>query len=123
MLGQQPVRWETQLMLREVLHPTSACRELAEEYFRPMFETLMRIIGELAPELPQHRRRQVGFSVIGQCLIYRAASEVVGLLTPADEASSYYTPDELSKHIYEFSLAALKGQAMRPSRSDSTSAH
>ena len=37
--GQPP--WQVRLMLREILHPTEACRELVEDYFRPHFELLV----------------------------------------------------------------------------------
>ena len=32
--------WEAQLLLREVLHPTDACKTLVENYFRPQMEML-----------------------------------------------------------------------------------
>ena len=40
MLGFDHPPWQVRLMLREILHPTDACRELVEEYIRPHFTVL-----------------------------------------------------------------------------------
>jgi TetR/AcrR family transcriptional regulator, regulator of cefoperazone and chloramphenicol sensitivity len=108
MLTSDEAPWQIRLMQREVMQPTSACRELVEEYIRPQFELLQRIIGEaVPPDTPPHTRRQIAFSVIGQCLHYRLSGEVVGLLVSPDELASRYTIDQLADHIAAFSLAAL----------------
>jgi hypothetical protein len=108
MLDVEQSPWQVRLMTREVLQPTSACRELAEEYFRPHFELLLRIVGEaVPPDTPEHVRRKIAFSVIGQCLHYRMAGGVIEMLVPADELAGRYTVDQLADHIAAFSLAAL----------------
>ena len=95
-------------MLREVLHPTTACRELAEEYFRPHFEMLLGILAELLPAgTSTQRLRQFGFSIVGQCLFYRVSAGVVEMLTPAEELESF-TIERLADHIAEFTLAAFR---------------
>ena len=38
--------WQVRLMMREVLHPTDACRELVEDYVRPRFTLLVSILDE-----------------------------------------------------------------------------
>jgi TetR/AcrR family transcriptional regulator, regulator of cefoperazone and chloramphenicol sensitivity len=108
MLAVEQAPWQVRLMQREVLAPTSACRELVEDYIRPQFELLLRILGEVVPpETPAHMRRKIAFSVIGQCLHYRLTGEIVGMLVPADELRARFTVDELADHIAAFSLAAL----------------
>ena len=108
MLGATEAPWPVRLMQREVMQPTSACRELVEEYIRPQFELLERIVSEaVPPDTPAHTRRQIAFSVIGQCLHYRMAGDVVAMLVPSDELASRYTTDRLADHIAAFSLAAL----------------
>jgi hypothetical protein len=98
-------------MLREILHPTDACRELVEDYIRPHFTMLVAILDELvAGSLSQAELRRVGLSVVGQCFLYRAAGDVVGMLIPADEINRLHTPKQLADHVTAFSLAAL-GQA------------
>ena len=105
-LGQHP--WQVRLMLREVLQPTEACRELAEDYFRPHFELLVSILAELAAgRLDEPRLRRLAVGVMGQCFVYRAAGEVVGMLVPAEELGSLHTPAALADHVTRLTLAAL----------------
>ena len=107
MIGGKATPWEQQLMLREVLHPTSACRELVEEYFRPQLDLLLSILGELLPDdTPPHQQRQVAFSIIGQCLFYRIAGDVVEMMAANDD-QNYFAIDQLATHITRFSLAAI----------------
>jgi AcrR family transcriptional regulator len=107
MLGPQPP-WQVRLMLREVLQPTEACRELAEDYFRPHFELLVSILAELAAgRLDQPRLRRLAVGVMGQCFVYRAAGDVVGMLVPADELAALHTPAALADHVTRLTLAAL----------------
>jgi hypothetical protein len=95
-------------MLREVLQPTEACRELVEAYFRPHFELLVSILGELAGDrLDEPHLRRVAVGVMGQCFVYRAAGEVVGMLVPAGELSTLHALDALADHVTRVTLAAL----------------
>ena len=104
--GQPP--WQVRLMLREILHPTEACRELVEDYFRPHFELLVSILGELTEEsLDDRTLRLIALSVIGQCFLYRAAGDVVGMLVPDEAADADHTLPRLTNHITAFSLAAI----------------
>jgi len=108
MIGSQTAPWQTRLMMREILSPTSACKEMVEDYFRPHFELLLRILSELLPaETPDSARQQIGFSIVGQCLFYRVAGEVVGMLVDDKDRSADYSVDQLAEHIGRFSLAAL----------------
>jgi AcrR family transcriptional regulator len=108
MLGGKVAPWETRLMLREVLQPTEACEGLVEEYFRPHFEMLLAILDELLPaETPPYKRQQIAFSIVGQCLYYRVANDVVRLLVSEDELERHYAPDQLAEHITQVSLAAF----------------
>jgi AcrR family transcriptional regulator len=114
MIGGKATPWQQQLMLREVLHPTSACRELVEEYFRPQLERLLSIVRELLPDdTAAHQHRQAAFSIIGQCLFYRIAGDIVEMMA-AGEDQSHFGIEPLAEHIANFSLAAISGA----SRSD-----
>lgn len=100
--------WQTRLMMREVLRPTSACRELVEGHMRPHFEILLRVLGDLVPaETSPSQLRQIGFSVVGQCLHYRVANSVISMLTPEDEREACFSTAQLADHIWQFTLAAL----------------
>ena len=108
MLGSDQPPWQVRLMLREVLQPTEACRELVEDYFRPHFQLLVAILDELAAgRLDEPNLRRAALSVIGQCFLYRAAGDVVGMLVPAEERAVLHTPRELAAHVTRFTLAAI----------------
>jgi AcrR family transcriptional regulator len=108
MLGFSEQPWQVRLMLREVLQPTEACREMVEDYVRPHFAVLVSILDELCQgRLPHSELRRVAMSIIGQCFLYRAAGDVVGMLVPRGEINALHTPKQLADHITRFSLAAL----------------
>ena len=108
MLGFGRPRWQTRLMLREVLQPTDACRDLVDDYIRPQFTLLVSILGELAEgQLAESHLRRLAVGIIGQMFIYRAAGDVVGMLVPADEREALHTPQPLADHITTYALAAL----------------
>jgi AcrR family transcriptional regulator len=117
--GQPP--WQARLMLREVLQPTDACREMVEDYIRPHFEMLVGILDALAEgRLSQAQLRRVALSVVGQCFLYRAAGDVVGMLVPEGELRTMHTPDALADHVTRYTLAALgKAPALAHSPEDS----
>jgi AcrR family transcriptional regulator len=105
-LGQTP--WQVRLMMREVLHPTDACRELVEDYIRPRFTLLVSILDELVDgRLTNADLRRVALSIIGQCFLYRAAGDVVGMLVPDDEVESHHALWPLADHVTRYALAAL----------------
>jgi AcrR family transcriptional regulator len=111
MLGSEQVPWQVKLLMREVLQPTEACQELVEEHFRPRFEYLQGLLDNwLPPEVPTYRRRQIALSVIGQCVHYRMAGEVIALLTPEEDRRQYHSLDQLAFHITTLTLASLQSQ-------------
>ena len=100
--------WQVRLLIREVLQPTEACRKLVEEYFRPFLEMLMSIIDEvLQKRLPDHRRLQIAFSIIGQCMYYRFAKELALMVVEEKGFDDDFDIEQLTHHITEFSLGAL----------------
>ncbi len=104
--GQPP--WQVRLMMREVLQPTDACRELVEDYIRPHFDVLLGILDEIVGgRLPFAELRRIGLSIVGQCFLYRAAGDVVGMLVPPDELAAVHTPRRIAEHVTRFTLAAL----------------
>lgn len=107
--------WESRLMLREMLEPTKACEEIAQEHLRPEFEVLVSVLDDLTPEgTPQHKLKQLGFSVVGQCLFYRVGRRVVDSLIEPDMKDGHFTIEELTRHISDTVLAAVgHGPALR----------
>ncbi len=81
---------------------------LVEEYFRPQFEVLLGILDEMLPDdTSQAVVRQMGFSVLGQCLYYRFANEVIRLMTPEEELAGHFQTTQIAEHITRVSLAAI----------------
>ena len=111
-INQRP-NWHGVLVLREMFQPTRACVEFVEGAVRPNFQALLAILNELLPAgVPEVKRHLLAFSVIGQCLHYRFARNVMALLVGRDEFDAY-TVDQLADHIAGVSLAGLE-RAARP---------
>jgi hypothetical protein len=97
--------------MRELTHPDAACAEVVQDSIRPQFEILNAILQELLPpDTTDEKRHLVGFSIVGQCLLYHLCDPVVRtLIEPAEYAG--YDVDKLSNHILDFVRAALGKQA------------
>jgi len=122
MLGTNQAPWQLTLMMREVLHPTAACKALVKDHFRPDFDLLVGILREILPEeTPAYKLHLIGFSILGQCLHYRVAGEVVAIMIDEQERHDHYSVPQLAEHIAEFSLAALGCIASYTNRSSSES--
>ena len=100
--------WQHHLLMREMHQPTAACRELVQGYFRTEFRILLDILDEILPsDTPQHRRHQIGFSVVGQCVHYKVGGHVIAMLIDEDELKEHYSTEQIAEHIAEMCLAAL----------------
>jgi AcrR family transcriptional regulator len=116
--------WQTRLMMREVLQPTSACRELVEGHMRPHFEILLQVLSELVPaDTRPSQLRRIGFSVVGQCLHYRVAQGVIAMLTPEDERAECFSTEQLAEHIWQFTVSALHGGGLTDWKRPSLACH
>ena len=106
MISPEGSKWEGELLLREIAHPTEACQELVRDYIRPNFEALGCILEELMPDATPEKRHLVGFSIVGQCLHYRVTAPVTRMLVSEGEFSGYQ-PEKLAAHIAEFTLRGI----------------
>ncbi len=112
MISNEGESWQWKLMMREMLEPSGAFRRLAETSFRPQFERLLGIISEIAPApLPDFKLKQIGFSIIGQCLYYRVGAEIVDALTTSEERETHFSQAALASHIADVTIAAAKAAA------------
>src|SRR5580692_5146382 len=108
--------WHLELMMREMARPTEACVELVRSFIGPMFETLKQIIRPLLPsEISPLDLNLHAFSIVAQCLLYRYHRPVGRILVGEDGYTTLMDLDRLTRHITDFSRAALHG-ASRPSR-------
>jgi AcrR family transcriptional regulator len=104
--GDRPA-WHTQLMMRELARPTSACSEWVRDYVRPMSQVLQGILSELLPPATaQQKRYLTGFSIVGQCIYYAQCKPVVQLLL-GDEEYGRIDAAAVADHVTQFTLAAL----------------
>jgi TetR/AcrR family transcriptional regulator, regulator of cefoperazone and chloramphenicol sensitivity len=101
-----PDDWRHRLLLREMLHPTSASDVLIREAIRPKFERLTQILRSFCPVADDRKLHAQAFSVIGQCLHYKMARAVTERLI-GPEAFQALDLEYLTDHITSFCLAAL----------------
>jgi TetR/AcrR family transcriptional regulator, regulator of cefoperazone and chloramphenicol sensitivity len=94
-------------MLREMTRPTDACREIVEDYIRPMARTLFGILQEMLPGATLNQQTwMIGFSIVGQVLFYQLNQPIVRLLM-GQEGFESLTLDVLTDHITRYCLAAI----------------
>jgi TetR/AcrR family transcriptional regulator, regulator of cefoperazone and chloramphenicol sensitivity len=101
-----PEDWRHRLMLREMLHPTSASDVLIREAIRPKFECLQGILRQFCPDADERKLNALAFSVIGQCLHYRMGRPIAERLIGRDSFESLDL-EYLTDHITTFCIAAL----------------
>jgi AcrR family transcriptional regulator len=122
MLNNDGPQWHRQLFLREIAHPASACAELVRDHIRPTAQILAGILGELLPDVPEGKRRLIGFSIVGQCIFYRLAQPIIAGLVGEQEFRTY-NADLLAEHVTQFSLKGLDlekpGRERTPGRKQS----
>jgi len=100
--------WQRQLMNREILNPTFACREIVEVHIRARLGQLLETLDEILPaDSPAHRRHQIAFSIVGQAMHYHVANALVTVLVGEEELGAHYQINQLVEHITQFSLAAM----------------
>ncbi len=109
LVAMQSEPWPVRLLMRETLQPTEACQHLVEDYFKPMFGQLLSIVDELTnKELSDDERTKIGFSILGQCLYYRFASELTQIYLGESNYQENFSKASLARHIHTFSLAAIQ---------------
>ncbi|MGB0595777.1 MAG: CerR family C-terminal domain-containing protein [Rubripirellula sp.] len=108
MLVCDPSGWETELMMREMDHPTQVFESIIEEFFRPLFDRLIETFDRLLEgEAPRYTLEQLALSVVGQCLYYRLGSNVLNVLIPEQRRLDHYNIDSLTVHITAVMLSAV----------------
>ena len=111
MLKTNRPRWHTQLIMREMVQPTSACAEWVREHVRPTSEVLMQVLRELLPpRTPEWKLYMSGFSIVGQIRFYVQNRPIIDMLL-GEENQTHFDADAVAEHIAEFSLAALGHKA------------
>lgn len=119
MLAADASGWESQLLMREMHHPTPVFESLVREFFRPLFDSLVATIDSLVGEdVPKHTLEQLALSAVGQCVYYRVGGGVVQILIPASEREAHFDIESLSRHVTAVMLAAIDGGAVLRMRAE-----
>jgi hypothetical protein len=94
-------------MLREVLSPTPGVEEMLRNHFRPGFELLSRVIGELlgranSPNL----REQIAWQIVARCMFLRTGRHLREMLSEAPQVE--VTSAELASEICKSLLSQIE---------------
>ncbi len=109
LVATQDAPWQVKLLGREFMEPSQGCRPLIEEFIRPVFKILLMIVSQLIDQkIDQHQLDKIGFSIIGQCLHYRCASEMITMFVGKEDFAIHYGSDQLAEHISTFTLGAIE---------------
>ncbi|GAA4433542.1 CerR family C-terminal domain-containing protein [Bremerella cremea] len=96
------------LIFREMTEPSDATRNIVQEFVRPHFELLNEILKELLPEdTPTCKRHMFGFTVVGQCMHYKLAGPIIGMLISQEERQKL-TVEVVSDHIFQVVSSAVE---------------
>ncbi|HRT26732.1 MAG TPA: CerR family C-terminal domain-containing protein [Syntrophales bacterium] len=95
------------LMAREFAEPTVALDVIVEETARPMLGLISSIVGRITGQPPESNTvLYCCASIVGQCLYFLYARPVLLRLVGQDRVRSMEM-DDIARHIFRFSLAAL----------------
>jgi TetR/AcrR family transcriptional regulator, regulator of cefoperazone and chloramphenicol sensitivity len=108
--------WGFNIVMHEFSQPTPAMTRVVEEGMRPIYERVLKAVGEILGLPPEHETtRLCNNSIIGQVLFYTFSQPVLSCLQP----DLRLTPERLERiadHITEFSLASLKEMARQKNK-------
>jgi TetR/AcrR family transcriptional regulator, regulator of cefoperazone and chloramphenicol sensitivity len=103
----------SRLMLREAIEPTAVFDRAVDELPRRQLRILDGIIrGMVGKDMPRGTVRRMSISVLGQCVYYRYAEQMLRRIDPRLRYTKR-SIDSIAEHIYAFSLAAIKGMGTR----------
>jgi AcrR family transcriptional regulator len=108
MLGTKSKPWQSQLLAREMMNPTAACRELVEEFIRRRFNLLLEILNDILPAgTPPERRHLIALSIVAQFVYFRAARNVIEMLVGDEEVGDHHRAEQIADHIINVTFAML----------------
>ncbi|WP_437188030.1 CerR family C-terminal domain-containing protein [Planctomicrobium sp. SH668] len=118
MLDKNRPEWHLKLMMQEMITPSNACVELVENYIRAIFSQAVEVVRELLPDqTPQRDIHLMTFSIVSQCLHYRYHQVISRILIGTDDYNELLNLDLLVKHIFQFSIAGIRGYVARTTES------
>ncbi len=98
--------WQNTLMLREILSPTPGVEEMLRTHFRPGFNLLTQVIGEVLGEVDSvELREQFAWQVIARCMFLRTGRHLRAMLS--DMTLKEGTDAEYATEICQSVLAQM----------------
>jgi AcrR family transcriptional regulator len=115
--GKDRQSWLQKIMTHEVANPTPALDVIFEQVLQPRLTYVGGIVAALlgCPQEDPRVLRCVG-SVFGQCQVYQWSHVRDRLMK--DKPFTPEKIEELSEHVFEFSLAGIRGLAIRSGRDE-----
>ncbi|MHB8345924.1 MAG: CerR family C-terminal domain-containing protein [Acidiferrobacterales bacterium] len=111
LLTDTPQFMMSKLVAREMVEPTAAFGLIIEKFVAPQYHTLSAIVRSIAGDrLSAGLVRRCCLSIVGQCLYYQFARQVVARLDP----EFGYGPadvERLAEHVVAFSLGGIHRSA------------
>lgn len=99
----------SRLFLREAIEPTVAFARAVDELPKRQLSILDGIVAELLGRKASRTAvRRISLSILGQCVYYRYAENILRRTDPKLRYSGT-TIHALAEHIYAFSMAGIKG--------------
>jgi len=99
----------SRVMLREAIEPTAAFARAVDELPKRQLSILDGIVTELLGRKASRTAvRRISLSILGQCVYYRYAANILRRTDPA----LHYTRTSIhaiAEHIYAFSMAGIRG--------------
>jgi len=99
--------WRAAIINHELAQPTAALDAVMDEVIAPRSRLQCDIVRSiLGPRASEEKIARVTLSIVAQCLVYLHDRRIMARLHPA-LAQDDRKPEEIARHIAEFSLAAL----------------
>lgn len=103
----------SRVMLREAIEPTAAFGRAVDELPRRQLSILDGIVAELlGARASRTVVRRISLSILGQCVYYRYAENILRRTDPRLRYSRT-TIQALAEHVYAFSMAGIRGMNER----------
>ncbi len=100
-------RWRAAIIDHELAQPTAALDAVMEELIAPRSRLQRDIVRRiLGPRASEEKVARTTLSIIAQCLVYLHDRRIMARLHPI-LAEDDRKPEEIARHIADFSLAAL----------------
>jgi AcrR family transcriptional regulator len=108
MLDPSKPPWRAAIIHHELAQPTAALDAVMDELIAPRCQLQRDIVRRiLGPRASEERVARVTLSIFAQCLVYLNDRRIMARLHPV-LAEDERKPEEIARHIADFSLAALR---------------